>query len=145
MSAAAARGSVLGGLVGLIFLAPTAGVSAGAGTAALAQRLRGTGIDQTFLEDMKAQLHPDSSALVVLSGDADLDQVHPVIERGLARGDVVLMHVELPHDAPDILRDAVHELQSHSDGTQLEPSSPAVAGRVPEAALARHAGTVSCR
>ena len=43
---------------------------------------------------------------MVLSGDADFDQVRPVIERGVARGDVVLMHVELPHDAPDILRDA---------------------------------------
>ncbi len=114
-SAAATRGSVLGGLVGLIFLAPAPGVAAGDGIAALAQRLHGTGIDQMFLEEMKAQLHPESSALLVLSGDADLDQVRPVIERGLARGDVVLMHAQLPQDAPDMLRDAVHELQEHSD------------------------------
>jgi uncharacterized membrane protein len=115
-SAAAIRGSVLGGLVGLIFFAPVPGVAAGAGIAALAQRLRGTGIDQIFLEEMRAQLHPETSALLVLSGDADLDQVRPVIERGLARGDVVLMHAQLPHDAPDTLRDAVRDLQDHSRG-----------------------------
>jgi uncharacterized membrane protein len=43
-SATATRDSVLGGLVGLIFLAPETG-AAGAGLAALAHRLRGTGID----------------------------------------------------------------------------------------------------
>jgi uncharacterized membrane protein len=116
-SAAATRGSVLGGLVGLIFLAPALGVAAGTGTAALAQRLRGTGIDQMFLDELKAQLRPETSALLVLSGDADLDQVRPVIERGLARGDVVLIHAHLPHDAPDILRDAVRDLQDRTDLT----------------------------
>jgi uncharacterized membrane protein len=113
-SAAAARGSVLGELVDLIFLAPTAEAEAGAGIAALAHRLRGTGIDQTFLKEIKAQVRPDTSALLVLSGHADLDEVRPVIERGLARGDVVLMHALLFDDAPEILREAVHELQSHS-------------------------------
>ena len=113
-SAAAARGSVLGGLVDLIFLAPTAEAEAGPVIAALARRLRGTGIDQTFLEEVKAHLRPRTSALVVLSGHADLDEVRPVIERGMARGDVVLMHALLSDDAPEVLRGAVHELQNHS-------------------------------
>ena len=112
-STGAARGSVLGGLVGLIFLAPSEGVAAGAHLAGLAQRLRGTGIDQTFLEEVRAQLHPESSALLVLSGDADLDVVRPVIERGLIHGDVVLIHAQMPHDAPELLRRAIHELQGH--------------------------------
>ena len=104
------RSSVLGGLVDLIFVAPAAGVAPDARLATLAERLRGTGIDQTFLADMKAQLHPESSALLVLSGDADLDVVRPAIERGLARGDVVLMHAQMPPGAPEILRAAVLEL-----------------------------------
>ena len=104
------RSSVLARLVGLIFVTPAAGVTAGAGLATLAQRLHGTGIDQAFLEEVKAQLHPESSALLVLSGDADLDVVRPVIERGLARGDVVLMHAQMPPDAPEILRAAVQDL-----------------------------------
>ena len=102
-----ARRSVLRGLVDLIFVPPAAGVAAGADLAALAHRLHGTGIDQAFLEGVKAHLHQESSALVVLSGDADLDVVRPVIERGLARGDVLLMHAQLPPNAPEMLRDAV--------------------------------------
>lgn len=113
-SAAAARGSVLGGLVELIFLAPEATPAAGVDLSPLAQRLSGTGIDQPFLENIKAQLRPDTSALLVLSSDADLDQVRPVIERGLARGDVTLMRAELPHDAAELLRVAVRELQGRT-------------------------------
>jgi hypothetical protein len=82
-----------------------------------AQRLRGTGIDQTFLEEIKAQPRPETSALVVLSDHADLDEVRPVIERGLARGDVVLMHALLSDKAPEVLSEAVHELQSHGHET----------------------------
>jgi uncharacterized membrane protein len=120
-SATATRDSVLGGLVGLIFLAPETR-AAGAGLAALAQRLRGTGIDQEFLEEVKAHLRPETSALVVLSGHADLDEVRPVIERGLARGDVVLMHALLHDAAPEILHAAVRELQDRSPGP-IQPSS----------------------
>jgi uncharacterized membrane protein len=112
-SAAATRGSVLGGFVGLMFLAPEAG-AAGAGLAALAHQLRGSGIDQTFLEEVKAHLRPESSALLVLSGMADLDEVRPVIERGLARGDVVLMHALLQDSAEEILLAAVRELRNRS-------------------------------
>jgi uncharacterized membrane protein len=114
-SAAAARSSVLGGLVGLIFLDPAAGAGAGAGIAALAKRLRGTGVDLGFLEEIKARLHAETSALLVLSSDADLDEVRPVIERGLIRGDVTLMHALLPGDAPELLREAVRELRGGAD------------------------------
>jgi uncharacterized membrane protein len=112
-SATAARGSVLGGLVGLIFLEASDG-AADLGVPALARRFRGTGIDQTFLEDLKAQLRPETSALLVLAGRADLDEVRPVIERGLARGDIVLMHARLPEDAVEVIRDGIHDLQQRS-------------------------------
>ena len=70
---AAGKGSVLGALVGMLVLAPAAGAAAGAGVAAIAQRLRGTGIDQDFLEGVTAHLTPGTSALLVLSSDADLE------------------------------------------------------------------------
>jgi uncharacterized membrane protein len=117
----ATRDSVLGGLVGLIFLAPETG-AAGAGLAALAHRLRGTGIDQKFLEEVKAHLRPETSALLVLSGHADLDEVRPVIERGLTRGDVVLMHALLHDAARDMLHAAVRELQDRGPDP-IQPSS----------------------
>jgi uncharacterized membrane protein len=116
-SAGAARASVLGGMVDLIFLAPSTAEAAGASIADLAQRLRGSGIDEAFLAQMRALVHPESSALLVLSGDVDLEVVRPVVERGLARGDVVLMHAQLKDAAPEILRAAVHDLQGHGDGT----------------------------
>lgn len=114
---AAGKGSVLGALLGTLALAPVAGAAAGAGIAALAQRLRGTGIDQQFLEDVIAQLAPGSSALLVLSSDADLDHVRPVVERGLARGDVVLLHAVLADDAPDALRAVVADLATRETRT----------------------------
>jgi uncharacterized membrane protein len=102
-SASAAKGSALGALVGALVLTPALGGAAGAGLGALAQKLRGTGIDRQFLEEMKERLVPGSSALLVLSGKADLDAVRTVIERGRARGDVTLMHASLPQDAPTAL------------------------------------------
>ena len=108
-SAGAARDSVLGGLIDLLFLAPVSSV------ATVATRLLGTGLDEAFLDEVKRQLHAETSALLVLSSDADLDEVRPVIERGLARGDVVLMHAQLPEDGPGTLRDAVHALQQESN------------------------------
>jgi len=115
-SAGAARASVLGGMVGLIFLAPSAAAAAGAGIADLARRLEGTGIDRAFLEEMHAQLRPETSALLVLSGAVDLDVVRPAVERGLARGDVVLMHAQLQLGAPGVLREVVRELRGYTGG-----------------------------
>ena len=106
---AAARGSVLGALVGTLFLAPLVGAAAGAGVGAIAQKIRGSGIDDRFLDDLKTNLTPGTSALLVLSSDADLDVVRPFVERGLARGDVRLMHAWLPDDAPEALRALVDE------------------------------------
>ncbi|SDD60126.1 DUF1269 domain-containing protein [Nocardioides lianchengensis] len=107
---AAGKGSVLGALIGTLVLAPAVGAAAGAGVAALAQRLRGTGIDQQFLEEVIGHLEPGSSALLVLTSDADLDHVRPVVERGIARGDVVLLHARLAEDAPAALRAVVADL-----------------------------------
>jgi uncharacterized membrane protein len=108
-TSAATRGSVLGALVGSLLLTPVVGAAAGAGIAALAQKVRGSGIDDAFLEELKANLSSGTSALLVLSSDADLDVVRPFVERGLARGDVRLMHAWLPDDAPEALRTLVED------------------------------------
>lgn len=110
-SGAAAKGSAIGALVGMLVLAPVAGAGVGAGVGALAQRLRGTGIDEDFLEEVKSHLVPGTSALLALTSDADLDLVRPVIERGLARGDVRLIHVQLADDAPEALQDRLRDAE----------------------------------
>ena len=109
-SSAAGKGSLLGALVGMLVLAPAAGAAAGAGVAVVAQRLRGTGIDQDFLEEVIAHLVPGTSAMLVLSSDADPQAVRAVIERGLARGDVVLLRAELADDAPEVIRELVRDV-----------------------------------
>jgi uncharacterized membrane protein len=106
-STAAAKGGVLGALVGALALAPAAGAAAGSGIGALADKLRGTGIDRDFLVEVRSKLRPGTSALVVLSRDADVDKVRPFIERGRARGDVTLVSAGLSDGAPDALRQLV--------------------------------------
>ena len=110
-AASAGTGSVLGGLVGMLVLAPVAGAALGAGVASVSARLRKSGIDEQFVKELGAQLTPGSSALLVLSSDGDLDEVRPAIERELERGDVVLLHAELSADAPAAIVEAMDELR----------------------------------
>lgn len=69
------------------------------GPAALAQVLGPTGVDEQFLRQVRDALVPDTSALLVLSRRAALDDVREVMERGVARGDVRLLHAVLTADA----------------------------------------------
>jgi len=124
-TAAASKASVLGALLGSLVLTPVVGAAAGAGIGALAQRLRGTGIDREFLEKLKARMQPGTSALVVLSSDADLDAVRPVIERGRARGDVKLLLVDLAEGAPEALQDLLRDPATDAP-TSPDPGDPDV-------------------
>ena len=69
----------------MLVLAPAAGAAAGAALGALAQRLRGTGIDHDFLEEVQQALGPGTSALLLLTSDADPDAVRQFAQRGDAR------------------------------------------------------------
>lgn len=103
-AASVARGSMLGALVGTLLLAPVPGAAPEAGVAALAHRLRDTGIGQDFLEEVRSWITPGTSALLVISSEADLEAVRGFVERGLARGDVLLVQATLRDGAPDALR-----------------------------------------
>lgn len=100
--ASVARGSMLGAMLDRLLLAPPAG--AASHVPALAERLRGTGIDEELLEGIRSGITPGTSALLVLSAEADLEVVREFVERGLARGDVRLMRAPLQEGAPDALR-----------------------------------------
>jgi uncharacterized membrane protein len=110
-AATAGKGSVLGGLVGMVVLAPLAGAAVGAGIATAAARLRKSGIDDEFVKELGSQLTPGSSALLVLSSDGNLDELRPAMERELERGDVVLLHAELSEDAPLAIVEAMEEIR----------------------------------
>ena len=94
-ASAAGKGSLLGGLIGTLVLTPVGGAAAGAAIGAVAHKLRGTGVDRTFLEEISGAITPGTSALVLLSSDAVLDLVRPILERG----DAVLIHAELDAEA----------------------------------------------
>ena len=53
------------------------------------------------------RLVPRTSALLVLSGAADLSVVVPAVRQRIVSGDVTLLRADLPADGPELLRTAV--------------------------------------
>ena len=87
--AGAAGGAVMGGIFGFVLgmfvLMPIAGAAIGAGigagTGALAGRFSDYGIDKDFIDQLQANLQPDSSAIMVLVSKVTPDKVVPVISK----------------------------------------------------------------
>jgi len=99
---------------------------------ALAAELRGTGLSEDFLRQLRDCLAPDSSALVVVSLAADAAEVQLVIERGKARGDVRLCHVSLTRAGLAVLGARVGTASSASRrGAVLHAHGSPVGKRVP--------------
>lgn len=91
-------GALLARLVTQAGPADPAAADGSGGLAGLARLLEGSGLDEGFLRQLREALVPDSSALVVLTRAADEDDVQRVVERGVARGDVGLLHAPLTAD-----------------------------------------------
>jgi uncharacterized membrane protein len=102
---AAGKGSILGGLLGIVVLAPVAGAAVGATAGALTHRLRRAGIDDDTVAKIRERLRPGTSALLVLSSDEDLEKLRPM----LAHREATLLHVELGDDAPSALKELLEE------------------------------------
>ncbi|WGL50383.1 DUF1269 domain-containing protein [Nocardioides sp. BP30] len=74
-------GGALGGafwglLFGLIFFVPLLGAAIGAATGALAGSLTDVGIDDRFINKIRDEVTPGTSALFVMTSDAVMDKVH---------------------------------------------------------------------
>jgi uncharacterized membrane protein len=69
-------GSFWGLLFGMIFFVPLLGAAIGAATGALAGSLSDVGIDDNFINKVRDQVTPGTSALFLMSSDAVLDKVH---------------------------------------------------------------------
>jgi uncharacterized membrane protein len=74
-SAGALGGAFWGMLFGLIFFVPLLGAAIGATTGALAGSLTDVGIDDGFINKVRDQVTPGTSALFVMSSDAVVDKV----------------------------------------------------------------------
>jgi uncharacterized membrane protein len=73
--AGALGGAFWGMLFGLIFFVPLLGAAIGAASGALAGSLRDVGIDDRFIDQVRAEVSPGTSALFVMSSDAVMDKV----------------------------------------------------------------------
>jgi uncharacterized membrane protein len=74
-----ATGALWGGLIGLLFLNPLAGMAIGAGvgaaSGAIAGRLSDYGIDDNFIRQLGSTIKPNSSALFLLVQQVTADKV----------------------------------------------------------------------
>ena len=80
-AAGALGGSFWGLLFGLIFFVPLLGAAIGAATGALAGSLADVGIDDSFINKIRDQVTPGTSALFVMSSDAVMDKVQDAFAR----------------------------------------------------------------
>lgn len=73
------RGAVWGAFWGILggglFAIPVAGAAVGVGIGALVKSTRGTGITEDDLERIRSEITPGTSALFLVTDNADLDQL----------------------------------------------------------------------
>ena len=74
-AAGAVGGTFWGALIGLIFLMPLAGAALGAAGGALGGYLSDVGINDKFMKDTAAAIHPGTAALFVLVRKVTADKV----------------------------------------------------------------------
>ncbi len=101
-------GGALGGgfwglLFGLIFFVPILGVAVGATVGALS--MRHAGIDDDFIESVRASVTPGTSALFALTSDAVTDRVAEAFQGSQAR----LLHTNLSTEQEEQLREVFAE------------------------------------
>ncbi|OII68904.1 MULTISPECIES: DUF1269 domain-containing protein [unclassified Streptomyces] len=85
VGAGALSGMFWGMLFGLIFLMPLFGAAIGAAAGALGGKMADVGIDDDFIESVKSQVTPGTSALFLLSQDAVVDRVKEAFPGGHAQ------------------------------------------------------------
>jgi uncharacterized membrane protein len=96
-------GALRGGLIGLLFLMPLAGMLVGAAAGALIWPFIDLGISDQFVQELAAELRPGSSALFVLVREAPADEV--LRATGTYGGTV--LHTSLAPDAAARLQAAL--------------------------------------
>jgi uncharacterized membrane protein len=103
-AAGAASGGFWGALIGLIFLNPLLGLAVGAAAGAVSGALTDVGIDDKFMKDLAAAMHPGSSVIFILVRRATPDKV---LEEIKGTGGKVLK-TSLSHDDEAKLKEALN-------------------------------------
>jgi len=117
--AGAAYGGLWGLLIGLLFFVPIVGLAIGAGLGALAGRHADYGIDKQFIENLRANMTPSSSAVLVLVNKSTPDKVIPEIAK---YGGTVLQS-SLANDAEEKLQAALDEANKQPTESTATTSS----------------------
>ncbi|MCO5222770.1 MAG: DUF1269 domain-containing protein [Thermomicrobiales bacterium] len=100
----AGYGGLLGLVLGLIFFTPLLGVAIGAGVGALWSHFKEYGIKREFVDDVKSQIVPGTSALFVLASSNSRDLViEEIRKRGL---NPTLIQSDLSDEEEQALRSA---------------------------------------
>jgi uncharacterized membrane protein len=102
-SAGALGGAFWGMLFGMIFFVPLLGAAVGAATGALTGSLTDVGIDDTFINKVRDQVTPGTSALFVMTQDAVLDKVRDAFA-GLGRTELIFTNLSAEQES------ALHEV-----------------------------------
>jgi uncharacterized membrane protein len=98
---AAVIGAAIGGFVGFLF--PLLGVAIGAAAGTAIGATLQTGVEGTFVDDVKESLRPGRSALFLVIKESDADATIAALRR--FRGDV--LQSTLTSEAEDALREAL--------------------------------------
>jgi uncharacterized membrane protein len=101
VGAGALTGTFWGMLFGLIFLMPLLGAAIGAAAGALGGKLADVGIDDDFIEQVKSEVTPGTSALFLLSQDEVADRIRAALPGGHAQ----LVHSNLGAEQETKLRE----------------------------------------
>ena len=88
-------------LFGLLFFVPILGMAMGAAFGAMGGALADVGIDDDFIDSLRSEIQPGTSALFVLTSGAVLDKVHDAF-RDM---DPELIHSNLSTEQEDRLRE----------------------------------------
>jgi uncharacterized membrane protein len=103
--AGALSGAFWGLLFGLLFFVPIFGMAVGAGLGALFASMADVGISKDFIEQVKSEITPGTSALFVLTSGAVLDKV----EEAFKGRQMTLMSTNLTKEEEEKLRAAFSE------------------------------------
>jgi len=87
--AGALGGAFWGLLFGLLFFVPLLGMAVGAATGALTGSLSDVGIDDNFINSVRDQVTPGTSALFVMTSDAVQDKVFAAVKDAGLHGELV--------------------------------------------------------
>jgi uncharacterized membrane protein len=101
-AAGALGGGFWGLLFGLIFLVPLLGMAVGAAIGALTGSLSHVGIDDGFINRVRDQVTPGTSALFVLTSNAVVERIHDAFSDG-PQGELIF--TDLTPDQESALRE----------------------------------------